>query len=166
VGASDCEQLRDGLIGQPLNTLSSLAYVLVGVWIARRVRGRYATPFGVVVAALGVGSVAYHGPGTAAGRFVHDLSIATVLLFVAVVEIRAGRAVRRRAASVGYRLAAAALLAAAAANLLGRTGAPLCRPGSVFQLHALWHVLTAVALAAWARAALPVAAGERLRATQ
>jgi hypothetical protein len=32
-------------------------------------------------------------------------------------------------------------------NLLGRTDAPLCEPSSLFQGHALWHGLTAVAFA-------------------
>jgi hypothetical protein len=35
---------------------------------------------------------------------------------------------------------------AGAAHLLGRTGGPLCRPDSVFQSHALWHVATALVI--------------------
>ena len=38
------------------------------------------------------------------------------------------------------------------AFLLGQTGSPLCRPDSLFQWHALWHVLVAVSLAAYAYA--------------
>jgi hypothetical protein len=45
--------------------------------------------------------------------------------------------------------ALAALGAAVAVNLLTRTGAPLCRPGSLVQGHGAWHVLTAVAVGAW-----------------
>ena len=37
----------------------------------------------------------------------------------------------------------------AVANVLSRTGAPLCRPDSLLQGHALWHVLTAVGAALW-----------------
>jgi hypothetical protein len=44
----------------------------------------------------------------------------------------------------------AALAVGVAAYLLGRTGGPLCRPESLLQPHALWHLLTAVAMAAWA----------------
>jgi hypothetical protein len=44
----------------------------------------------------------------------------------------------------------AALAAGSAAYLAGRTGGPLCRPDSLLQPHALWHLLTAVAMAAWA----------------
>ncbi len=39
----------------------------------------------------------------------------------------------------------------AVAHLTGRTGGPLCRPHSVLQPHALWHVLTATTI--WLRSA-------------
>ena len=42
-----------------------------------------------------------------------------------------------------------ALALGAVANVLSRTGAPLCRPDSLLQGHALWHVLTAVGAALW-----------------
>jgi hypothetical protein len=38
---------------------------------------------------------------------------------------------------------------------LSRTGGPLCDPESLLQGHAVWHVLTAAALALWAVTALP-----------
>jgi hypothetical protein len=50
------------------------------------------------------------------------------------------------------------LLAAGAAYLLGRTGSPICEPGSAVQLHAVWHLLTAAALALWARVAFSLQA--------
>ena len=40
VAASDCEEIRPGLIGQPANTLSSLAFVVAAVPIARAARRR------------------------------------------------------------------------------------------------------------------------------
>jgi len=40
---------------------------------------------------------------------------------------------------------------AVAVYALSRTGAPLCRPDSLLQGHALWHVLTAAALWWWGR---------------
>src|SRR6266511_2456028 len=42
-----------------------------------------------------------------------------------------------------------ALAVGLTAYLLGRTGGPLCRPESLLQPHALWHLLTAVAMAGW-----------------
>ncbi len=53
-----------------------------------------------------------------------------------------------------------ALAVGLTAYLLGRTGGPLCWPSSLLQPHALWHLLTAVAMATWAadRIAHPVQA--------
>ncbi len=36
MGGSDCEHIGQGLLAQPANTLSSLAYVLAGVLLLRR----------------------------------------------------------------------------------------------------------------------------------
>jgi hypothetical protein len=46
------------------------------------------------------------------------------------------------------------LAAAAGAFLLGRTASALCDPHSVFQYHAVWHVLSAASAAAFAYAGL------------
>jgi hypothetical protein len=163
LGAGDCERLHDGLIAQPVNTASALALVAVGAWLAGRgLRAgggpaRHATvAFGVAVAAAGIGSVDYHGPGSPAARLLHDGSLYAVAGLVAWHEVarRAGRSRlasdRRRA----YRAALAAAAAGAACWWLGRTSSPWCDPGSLFQGHAAWHLLAAVALAAWAAAAL------------
>lgn len=37
LGDGDCEALRPGPIGQPVNTVTSLAYVAAGAWLLRRV---------------------------------------------------------------------------------------------------------------------------------
>jgi Ceramidase len=207
VAESDCELLRDGLVAQPVNTLSSLAYVVVGVWILLRItrgdvpRRGVGVALGAATISVGLGSVAFHGPGGDGGRFVHDFSIAALLLVVigsdlvvlrsswlpaalgaagaavvlvvapdssnavtavlAVVAAGAELAVYRigklpitTTDRVAYGIAAAALALAATAQLLGRTDGPLCTPESLWQGHAIWHVLTAVALGAWSAAAL------------
>ncbi len=88
MGGSDCEHIGRGLLGQPANTLSSLAYVLAGamlLWraLAGRPRARLAPAvFASTVIGIGVGSAAFHGAMPAWGRFAHDLSIAAVLAFV------------------------------------------------------------------------------------
>ncbi|HMG25755.1 MAG TPA: ceramidase domain-containing protein [Acidimicrobiia bacterium] len=88
MGGSDCERIGQGLLGQPANTLSSLAYVLAGALLLwRAVAGRRHASLGCVVyaaavIAVGAGSVAFHGPMPGWGRFAHDLSIAAVLAFV------------------------------------------------------------------------------------
>jgi hypothetical protein len=201
IAESDCERLRDGLVAQPANTISSLAYVAVGLWVLWRVsrqdvdRRRVGIAFGLAMLAVGTGSVAFHGPGTAAGRFVHDYSIAVLLLVIiaadlislrrswtpaivaaliaaavliavphssnavaavlAIVAIALEVAVHRhtdgkptRRDRIAYAVAALALAIAAIAQLLGRTDAPLCEPDAIWQAHALWHTLTAIALGA------------------
>ena len=152
LGAGDCERLHDGLIAQPVNTASALAFVAVGAWLA----GRRRLGFGLVVAAAGVGSVDYHGPGSPAARLLHDGTLYAVAGFVAWREVarRVGRGrlgPRRRAA---YRAALAAAAAGAACWWLGRTASPACDPDSLLQGHAAWHLLAAAALACWAVAVL------------
>jgi hypothetical protein len=146
LGAGDCERLHDGLIAQPVNTASALAFVAVGAWlVSRRHVG-----FGLAVAAAGVGSVDFHGPGSPAARMLHDGSLYLVVGLVAWREV-VRRGPRRR---VAYRAALALAAAGAAGWWLGRTASPWCDPDSLLQGHAAWHLLGAAALACWALAAL------------
>ena len=182
LGAGDCERLHDGLIAQPVNTVSALAYVAVGAWlVGRGLRsgaaglpspGRPATvAFGVAVAAAGLGSVDYHGPGSPAARFLHDGGLYAVVGLVAWHEVarRVGRARRGRAElpwtelpwarwAPRRRTAYLAALGAAGAGMAcwwaGRTASPWCDPDSLLQGHAAWHLLGATALACWALATL------------
>jgi hypothetical protein len=57
----------------------------------------------------------------------------------------------RRAARLGV---AVALLLGGTAFWVGRSGAPLCNPESAFQWHAIWHVLSALAMALYAYGAI------------
>ncbi len=132
----DCEQVRDGWIGQPVNSFTSLAYVGGGaiVWRARRRASRRWT---LALVALGVGSLGYHGPGTPVGKAVHDASLIAPVI-VAVSRLRRPNRHRRSARTLG---------AVAAAFWSGsRTESRWCRPTSPFQLHGLWHVLSAAAI--------------------
>ena len=169
---------------------------------------------------VGIGSVAYHGPGGVAGRWVHDASLIALSGFLtlscwaerrsagpvrwpaiagvcaaaaaaanpvtsAVAQVVAGGVAVGAEASRGRRsgtagadevvtrtwrrrgTAAALLAAGIALQVTGRTGGPLCRPESLAQPHAAWHVLSAAALWLVVRpappAATPVAAGDRRR---
>jgi hypothetical protein len=182
LGAGDCERLHDGLIAQPVNTVSALAYVAVGAWlVGRGLRsgaagrpspGRPATvAFGVAVAAAGLGSVDYHGPGSPAARFLHDGGLYAVVGLVAWHEVarRVGRARRGRAElpwselpwaqwaprrRTAYLAALGAAGAGSACWWAGRTASPWCDPDSLLQGHAAWHLLGATALACWALATL------------
>jgi hypothetical protein len=166
LGAGDCERLGEGLIAQPVNTASALAYVAVGAWLVGRGR-RSDRPgsvaFGLAVAAAGVGSVDFHGPGSPAARLLHDGGLYAVVGLVAWHEV--ARRVRRARSPVpwvgwtprrrrAWRAALAATAAGAACWWLGRTASPLCDPDSLLQGHAAWHLLSATALACWAVAVL------------
>jgi hypothetical protein len=156
MGASDCERIGQELLAQPVNAITSLAFLVAGAWIVYRALGSTSgrartTLFGIAVASVGMGSVLYHGPQPAQAKFIHDGTIAIVVGAIVVLEVtRARHGVRRDRG--GYLLAFAALLLGAMAFTLGRTSSPLCFPDSLLQLHGLWHVLAALALGAYARA--------------
>lgn len=88
IGDTDCEELGSGFLVQPVNAVTSLSYVVVGlvvVAVAWRRRGRPDVPtvvFAVLLAAVGLGSVAFHGPQPDGSRFLHDAPILLAVLFV------------------------------------------------------------------------------------
>ena len=208
LGESDCEEIRSGFIAQPVNALSSVAYVAGGGWVVARGAhaGRpAAVAFGGLLGAVGAGSVLYHGPCPPGAQQAHDASLAAAL---GLVVLHNTAAISGRHHLVRGAVQAAAAIAAAvpvlptrplhqsgrrgpghrrrdhgsalcpqpppsrtggscgrapspsarSINVLSRTGGPLCRPKSLIQGHAVWHVLSAVSLAAWARGALLPAA--------
>ena len=58
--AADCEAIGPGFLGQPVNTVTTLAFLLVGLWILlRRRKDRW---LGIALVATGVGSFLFHGP--------------------------------------------------------------------------------------------------------
>ena len=145
VAMSDCEEIHPGLIAQPANALSSLAFVAVAVPIARaaRRRGRPAW-LGVALAAAveGAGSVAYHGPGGRASKRLHDGGLVALAATLAVALAGEGTSAHRRPLTAGLTVTAVVL------HTLSRTGGPLCSCRSPLQGHALFHVVAAAALAA------------------
>jgi hypothetical protein len=91
--AADCERLVEGWLAQPANAVSSLAFVLVALvvpMLARRRSGVHepiAVAMAVSLVLVGIGSVAFHGPGGPVSNWIHDASITILLALVAVVEI-------------------------------------------------------------------------------
>lgn len=84
VAASDCEHCRDGAITQPANAASSLAYVVAGADLL--CRDDADRPFALAVIAVGLGSVAYHGPGGVWGKWTHDASLIAMLGLLALSD--------------------------------------------------------------------------------
>lgn len=103
LGAADCERIRTGPIGQPANAGSSAWLVASGAWIAwRHRRHRHAPLVGTVVAAAGVGSVAYHGPGGRLSGWAHDATIAAMLGVITLEDVREVRPDLAHAATLAY----------------------------------------------------------------
>ena len=149
MGGSDCERLRPGAIAQPVNTLTSLGYLVAGAAVVRRADPAHrtsATALAGMLALVGMGSVAFHGPQPPGARLMHDLPIAGLLGVIGLVP--AARRGGGRAALPGWTggrgLALAGLAAASGlAYLGGRTGSCTCDPDSPLQLHGAWHLLSA-----------------------
>ena len=136
----DCERVRPGFFGQPVNTATSLAYVAAGAYVARRAESRPRL-WSALLVALGVGSVGYHGPGTRSGKWLHDASVAAAGGVLATAAFHRNRNARL---AVGIGAVAVGIHAST------RTGCRACAPESLWQGHGLWHVMSAVALTALA----------------
>ncbi|WP_231737671.1 hypothetical protein [Mycobacterium sp. IS-1742] len=152
-GQSDCERIVDGALAQPVLAVTSLAFVAAGLVVlcsAARWRAPLAWLAGVALVAVGIGSVAFHGPQPSWSKPVHDLPIIAVGLVYVVILARSRRRLR-----LVWAPAAGILALGLAAYAAGRSGSPLCRPDSLWQFHGAWHVLSAIA-AVWAvRAVAP-----------
>lgn len=189
---SDCERFIGGFWGQPVNAVTSLAFVIVGVLIVWRAAGdRTLLTYGLLAVATGGGSVVSHGPAPVWGGIVHDAPLVGILALVAVDALSdlLGRqlswmwwvgptlaalavselgapaligaqttitvlavgasllrcakcpAIRRPILTAGLLLGTGALI-----GTLARSGMPLCRPESLLQGHAIWHVLAALSV--------------------
>ncbi len=88
VAVGDCERCRPGPVAQPINTVSSLAFVAAGVPLVRG-RRRAVRAVGWAAVATGAGSVLFHGPGGTVGKYLHDASLITLLGLMAADD--AGR---------------------------------------------------------------------------
>jgi hypothetical protein len=113
-GDCSCEAFSDGLVVQPVNTLSSLVFGGAGLFLLLRAGDRllgriYAT----LVVFLGIGSAAFHASMTEWGGWLDLLGIHLFVGFVVVVE--SGRLLGR---SVGWIVRAFVVAAAIAAPML------------------------------------------------
>ena len=79
--AADCESIGVGLLRQPVNSLTTLAFVVAGIVVMTRQRERRWV--GIALIATGIGSFLFHGPMPTGGEWAHDLTLAWLLLVVA-----------------------------------------------------------------------------------
>ena len=135
-----------------MNTVTSLALVAAAGATALRSHrrgsayGAQEVAYSALLALVGVGSVAFHGPQPRGAKVLHDAPIAALLALV--VTTPAVRRARGRTALPGWSprrgAALAAVGAAAAASFAGgRTSSPACCPDCVLQWHGARHVLAA-----------------------
>ncbi len=122
IANSDCELIRSGLLDQPVNALTSLSFVVVAVVLRHR-------PVLAVLAALtGIGSFAYHGFGGGLAHWLHDTSLAMLLVGLVAERRPAVLAVAAAVLGVVFAIApessvvATGLVAVGAAVILVRAG--------------------------------------------
>lgn len=104
-----CEPIADGFLREPVSAYSSLAFVVAGIVIVlldRRRRRKvasagarddvqpFAAVYAVLVAGIGVGSIAQHGPNLYWADLAHDIPLLGTLVFIVADSVAdlAGRA--------------------------------------------------------------------------
>ncbi len=111
--------------------------------------GIQAGGYAIGLVAIGLGLAAING---ASDPFAGTLAAGAVLGEVTTLsgDRRTRRSEGLRRGALARKVGLAAIALGGVAYLLGQTGSPLCRPESLFQWHAIWHILVAVALVAYA----------------
>lgn len=82
----DCELYIGGFWGQPVNSVTSLAFVIAGIAIVVRwasLRGHKHLTYGLLAVGTGAGSFIEHGPSPWWGDIAHDAPLVGLLAFVA-----------------------------------------------------------------------------------
>lgn len=77
---ADCEALAGEFIGQPVNTITTLAFVVVGAIVIARRPDRRWVGWGLI--ATGFGSFLFHGPMPPAAEWTHDVTLAWLIALV------------------------------------------------------------------------------------
>lgn len=141
----DCEMAHSAWPAQPVNTASSLAFVVAGAKLLADVDPTH-RPLGVTSILVGVGSVIFHGSAGNEALF-HDWALFALASIVLVLIVRS--VARRGLVATTRGLGVSVVLLAGGLVLfwLGRTGGPLCNPASLIQPHAGWHLLGAASVA-------------------
>lgn len=154
LGSADCEAFAEGILAQPVNALTSAVYLAaagVVLWHARDPASRRVPLMGAagLLALIGLGSIDYHGLQTPVAQVGHDLPIAALLLWLGGTigtRLITHRTVFPDATRGRWLLLIGAGALAPMTWLLGRSVAGTCAPTALWQWHAAWHLLSAMAL--------------------
>lgn len=93
LGESDCEEIHEAVLKQPVNAWTSLGFSAVGLLIALSAvgaRGPERTirlTFGLLMVATGIGSYLFHGPQTSGSHLLHDITFLAAVWFLAVMNL-------------------------------------------------------------------------------
>lgn len=174
--AADCELIRLEWWGQPVNTATTSAFLIAGLYMFMRSRNiRVST----ALALTGFGSFLFHGPMPPGSEWAHDVSLAWLIVVVGAGATRFERfggwtslvflaatfaafPLLADPVAVGVTIGALVLLLGqptpatwwgigllVIGGTIGRlsaTGGPLCRPDSWLQGHGLWHLAAAASV--------------------
>jgi hypothetical protein len=89
----DCERIADGLFDQPVNAVTSLAFIIAGLLILMRFRGRRDTmpgatgALGGVMILTGIGSTAFHAWSGRVATWLHDATLDSLLVLIVAIEM-------------------------------------------------------------------------------
>jgi hypothetical protein len=90
--AADCEAIGSGFLGQPVNALTTIAFLIAGgLVLVRRPERRWV---GISLIATGLGSFLFHGPMPPASEWAHDVTLTWLIVVVAGAGTRAERFTR------------------------------------------------------------------------
>jgi hypothetical protein len=141
-------------LAHDLSILAVLAFVVVFdmATIYSWSPARLWSAFVGLVAVLGV--ITAMAPDIAIGAGAPLVVVAVITEIVIYRRGLRGAGVKTRTVRL-YGIIASVAVVGGLANVLGKTGGPLCDPDGLLQLHALWHFLTAVAFGLWAFIGFP-----------
>jgi hypothetical protein len=84
--AADCEAIGAGFLGQPVNGLTTLGFVVAGMIVI--IRRRDMRWIGIGLIATGIGSFLFHGPMPPGNEWAHDVTLAWLAAIVAGLGTR------------------------------------------------------------------------------
>jgi hypothetical protein len=90
--AADCEAIGSGFLGQPVNAVTTIGFVIAGGLVMARRPERIWV--GLALIATGLGSFLFHGPMPPGSEWAHDVSLTWLIVVVAGAGTRVERFTR------------------------------------------------------------------------